>query len=199
MRFKAAGPRPSRRSRAMAGAEKECGSWSRPRSAGRTSSTWLIGDAAGQLIEVFAKRPRLASIARVRPDFRPAAIRPPSPGIWARPSMVVAYQASPCVASCSVSNPRASTLARDRGLGFVEQGPGGSQRFPAVGQQGFGHGVHPSMQSSMVRLPGFLAWTSTAMFPGLWAFCIIFICAVGMSSQAKTSDMQGSMRRSITS
>ena len=47
-------------------------------------------------------------------------------------------------------------------------------------------------------MPGRLAWTSTAMFPGLCSLRIIFMWARGMSCQEKTSDMQGSMRRSTT-
>lgn len=44
-----------------------------------------------------------------------------------------------------------------------------------------------------------LAWTRTAMFPGWCWFLHILQCARGISAQAKTSDRQGSMRRSTTS
>ena len=37
------------------------------------------------------------------------------------------------------------------------------------------------------------------MFPGLCLFSHILVWALGMSAQSKTSLMQGSMRRSITS
>src|SRR3546814_831707 len=56
-----------------------------------------------------------------------------------------------------------------------------------------------SIASSIVRRPGVLALTSTAMLPGLCWFFHIFVWARGMSAQAKTSDMQGSRRRSMTS
>ena len=54
------------------------------------------------------------------------------------------------------------------------------------------------MASSRVRRPGRLAWTSTAILPGLCRFLRILVWARGMSCQEKTSDMQGSMRRSTT-
>ncbi len=107
------------------------------------------------------------------------------------------------------SDPRGDGAARgfDDGLGGVEADV---TPFQQVRQQrgsrravGSLHG-HPcghrqsSRQSSMVRRPGRLAWTSTAILPGLCWFFHIFMCAAGMSSQGKTSDMQGSMRRSTT-
>ena len=55
-----------------------------------------------------------------------------------------------------------------------------------------------SLDRVFERAAGRLACTSTAMLPGL-AGRIIFMCALGMSSQENTSDMQGSMRRSMTS
>ena len=47
-------------------------------------------------------------------------------------------------------------------------------------------------------MPGRLAWTSTAMLPGLCWFFHIFMCARGMSTQANTSLMQGSTCRLMT-
>ena len=43
------------------------------------------------------------------------------------------------------------------------------------------------------------AETRTAMLPGLCSFFIIRMWALGICSQEKTSDMHGSMRRSMTS
>ena len=48
-----------------------------------------------------------------------------------------------------------------------------------------------SSASSRVRRPGRLAWTSTAMLPGLCWFFHILVWARGMSSQAKTSRHAG--------
>ena len=75
---------------------------------------------------------------------------------------------------------------RDGGRGVVEEiGPG----RPGLGQL---RRHQPSIASSSVRMPGRLACTSTAMFPGLCWFFHIFMCARGMSDQANTSLMHGS-------
>ena len=42
-------------------------------------------------------------------------------------------------------------------------------------------------------------WTSIHMLPGLCSFRYIFMWVAGMSAQGKTSDMQGSRRRSTIS
>src|SRR5690606_33846077 len=56
-----------------------------------------------------------------------------------------------------------------------------------------------SSTSSNVRRPVTGAFTRTAMFPGLCSLRIIRTCAFGIWSQENTSDMHGSIRRSITS
>jgi MFS family permease len=57
----------------------------------------------------------------------------------------------------------------------------------------------PGCSLSNVRRPGRWAQTSTAMLPGRCWLASIFSWAAGMSSQGKTSDRQGSTRRSMTS
>src|SRR5579871_6838682 len=55
-----------------------------------------------------------------------------------------------------------------------------------------------AIASSKVRSPVFGAFTRTAMLLGLCWFFHILVWAAGIWSHGKTSDMQGSMRRSRT-
>ncbi|AUX31439.1 uncharacterized protein SOCE836_035680 [Sorangium cellulosum] len=51
---------------------------------------------------------------------------------------------------------------------------------------------------SSERMPGALAWTSAAMFPGSWRFCLIFMCAFGISCHENVSERTGRTRPSWT-